>query len=117
MNNCSVHVRPDTLQTLANHHVKGRAFAPHTSYIFQNLDLSLFGNFKKRMNHKLPLESDEITADFIKYILHMMKQTIVPDNVRDAFIQIGLRYNIETSLYVLLFERDVLRQSPGFTSL
>jgi hypothetical protein len=47
----------------------------------------------------------------------MMKQTLVPDNVRSSFRQIGLRYGIDTSPYVLLFEEHVLRQSPGFTSL
>jgi hypothetical protein len=29
------------------------------------------------MNYKLPLENDEHTAEFIKRILHLMKQTLV----------------------------------------
>jgi hypothetical protein len=78
---------------------------------------SLFGNFKKTMNYKLPLDSDETTAGFIKRIIHTMKQTLVEDNVRSSFMQIGLQYNIETSPYLLSFDEDVLRQSSGFTSL
>jgi hypothetical protein len=69
------------------------------------------------MNYKLPLESEETTVGFIKRIFHVMKQTLVPENVRSSVRQIGLRYGIDTSPYVLLFEGHMLRQSPGFTSL
>jgi hypothetical protein len=34
MDNCSVHVRSDTLQMLTNPHVKVLTFSPHLSYIF-----------------------------------------------------------------------------------
>jgi hypothetical protein len=66
---------------LVDHRVKVLTFPPHTTHIFQSLDLSLFGNFKKRMNYRLPLETDETTAGFIKRLFHMMKQTLVEDNV------------------------------------
>jgi hypothetical protein len=69
------------------------------------------------MNDKLPLDGDEATAGFIKRIFHMMKQTLVAGNARSAFIQLGLRYDIDTNPYVLLFDEHVLRESPGFTSL
>jgi hypothetical protein len=60
------------------------------------------------MNYKLLLKSEETTVGFIKRIFHMMKQTLVPDNVRSSFRQIGLRYGIDTSPYVLLFEEHML---------
>jgi hypothetical protein len=69
------------------------------------------------MNSKLPLESDEYTAGFIKRIFHLMKQTLVEDNVRSTFMQLGPSYNVEATLYFLYFSEDVLRESPGFTSL
>jgi hypothetical protein len=102
---------------LTDHRVKVITFLPHTSHIFQSLDLSLFDNFKKKMNYKLPRDSDETTAEFIKRIFHTIKQTLVDDNVRSSFMQIGLQYNIETSPYLLSFDEDVLRQSSGFISL
>jgi hypothetical protein len=74
----------ETLQTLADHQVKVTAFPPHTTHVFQHLDLSLFGNFKEKMNSTLPLESDEHTAGFIKRIFHLMKQTLMEDNIRSA---------------------------------
>jgi hypothetical protein len=60
--------------------------------MFQSPDVSRFGNFNKEMNNKIPLESDETTTDFIKRIFQMVKQTLVEDNVRSAFLQIGLQY-------------------------
>jgi hypothetical protein len=117
MGNCSIHVQPEGLQMIADHQVKVIAFPPHTTQILQSLDLSLSGNFKKKMNDTLPLDSDETTAGFITRTFHMVKQTVVKDNVQHAFIQLGVRYNIDTSPYTLPFDERVLRESPGFTSL
>jgi hypothetical protein len=71
----------------------------------------------KRMNYKLPLKTDGTTAGFIKRIFHMMKQTLVEDNVRSSFMQLGLTYDIDPIPYGLIFDEYVLRQSPRFTSL
>jgi hypothetical protein len=118
--NCFVHVQGDALQIWADHRVnqvKVLTFPLYITHNFQSLDLSLFGNFKKRMNDGLPLETDEITTGFIKRIFHMIKQTFVEDNVRSSFMQLGLTYEINTIPCVLIFDEHVPRQSPGFTSL
>jgi hypothetical protein len=81
MDNCSIHVQAEILQMLAGHRVKVITFPPHTTHIFQYLDLNLFGNFKKKMNYKLPVESNHHTAGFIKRIFHLMKQTLVEVDV------------------------------------
>jgi hypothetical protein len=91
MDNCSILIRAETLQTLADHRVKVITFPLHTIHIFQCLDLSLLGNFKKKKNYKLPLASDEHIARFIKCIFHLTKQTLTEDNVRSAFRQLGLQ--------------------------
>jgi hypothetical protein len=115
--NCSVHVRPDILQPLADHVVKVISFPPHTTNILQCLDLSLFGALKKKMKSRLPLESDDSASTFIKRIVHRMKQTLVPDNVRSALVHIAIRYRTEVDLYLLIFDESVLRQSQGFLVL
>jgi hypothetical protein len=97
-----------TLQMIADHQVQVVTFPPHTTPIFQSLDLSPFGNIKKKMNYTLPLESDETTAGSIMRIIHTMKQALVEDNVRHAFIQLGLRYNVDMSPCTLLFDKRVL---------
>jgi hypothetical protein len=101
---------------LADHRAKVLMFPPHTTHIFQSIDLSPFGNFKKRMNSRLPLETDERTTGFSKRIFHVMKRTLVEDHVRGSFMQFGLTYDINTIPYALIFDEHVLRQSPGFTS-
>jgi hypothetical protein len=63
----------------------------------------------------LPLKANETTADFMKRIFHMMKQTLVEDNGRNSLMQLGLTYDIDTIPYVLTFDEHVLRQR--FTSL
>jgi hypothetical protein len=108
IDNCSVHVQGDTLQMLADHRIKVLTLPLHITHIFQSLHSSLFGNFKKRMNYRLPVETDKTTAGFIKQIFHMMKQTVVEDNVRRSFMQLGLTYGIDIIPYVLIFDEHVL---------
>jgi hypothetical protein len=117
MDNCLIHVQAETWQMLADHRVKVITLPPHTTLIFECLDLSLFGKFKKKMNDKLAVEGDEYTVGFIKRIFHLTKQTFVEDNVRSAFMQLGLQCNIEATPYLLHFDEGVLRESAGFTSL
>jgi hypothetical protein len=92
-------------------------FPPHTTHIFQSLDLSLVGVFKKKINYRLPLGDDETAAAFIKRIFPNMKQTPVEDNVRGAFMQLALSYDTAAIPYLLVFDENVLRQSPGFLTL
>jgi hypothetical protein len=97
--------------------VKVITFPPHTTHRIQCLDLSLFGNFKKKMNYKLPLEKDEHTAGFINRIFHLMKQTLMEAYVGSAFMQLGLQYNNEATPFLLHFDEGVLRESTEFTSV
>jgi hypothetical protein len=69
------------------------------------------------MNSRLPLETDKTTTGFIQRISHMMKQTLVEDNIRRSFVQLGLTYDIDTIPDVFISGEHLLRQSPGFTSL
>jgi hypothetical protein len=117
MDNYYRHVRPVTFQMLADYQVKIITFSLYINHIFQSFDLTLFDNFKKKKKYRLPLDSDETTTGFIKWIFHTMKQTLVENNVRNSFLQIRLQYNIEKSPYLLCFDENVLRQNPGFTSL
>jgi hypothetical protein len=61
------------------------------------------------MNYRPPLETDETRAGFIKQIFHMMKQTLVEDNVRSSFTQFDLTYHINTIPYVLIFDEHLLQ--------
>jgi hypothetical protein len=91
MNNSSIHLQREILQMLAEHRVKVVTFPPHTSPIFQRVDVRLFGSFEKQMQDRVSWDSDETTAGFIKRISDMMKQTLVKENVRSAFTGFDLQ--------------------------
>jgi hypothetical protein len=48
MDNCSVHMHEDTLQELAVHRVKVVILPPHTTSIFQPLDLRFLVSSRRR---------------------------------------------------------------------
>jgi hypothetical protein len=58
MNSCSIHPRPKVLATLRDNNVNWIIYPPHTTQIFQVLDLCLFGVFKRKMQYKLPFAND-----------------------------------------------------------
>jgi hypothetical protein len=101
MDNCSIHTRPEVLATLRGHNVKVITFPPHTTQIFQVLDLCLFGVFKRKMQYKLPFANDNLTVNSIRKAFHALKETFIPDNVRSAFKLLGLEFNITQTPYTL----------------
>jgi hypothetical protein len=65
MDNCSIHARPEVLATLRDHNVKVITFQPHTTQIFQTLDLCLFGIFKRKIQYKLLFANNNMAVHFI----------------------------------------------------
>jgi hypothetical protein len=54
--NCSGHVSDDLIPILTEARVHVIAFAPHTTQVFQVLDLTLFGVLKRRPRYELPFD-------------------------------------------------------------
>ena len=117
MDNCSIHTRPSVLLHLKEHNVKVITFPPHTTQIFQVLDLSLFGVLKRKTQYKLPLSNDNSTVKFIQKIFHSLKQTLIEDNVRNAFKMLGFEYDVSHTPYTLLFREEKLHGSRGFREI
>jgi hypothetical protein len=90
MDNFSIHTRPKVLATLRDRNVKVITFPPHTTQIFQTLDLCLFGVFRRKMQYKLPFANDNLVVNFIRNAFDALKQTFVRDNARSAFKPLGL---------------------------
>jgi hypothetical protein len=66
MDNCSPHLTPVVIDLLSEARVRIVTFAPHTTQIFQTLDLSLFGVLKRRGQYQLPFGDDAGSARFSK---------------------------------------------------
>jgi hypothetical protein len=110
-------MRDDILQPFANHRAKVVTFRPHTTTILPCLDLGLFDILKKEMSSKVSFGSDDSVGGFITHICHNLKQTLVPDNVRSAFILIGIQHSIDVEPYFLVLDEFALRDSPGFFAI
>jgi hypothetical protein len=117
MNNCSIHTRPEVLKMLREHDVKEMTFPPHTTQLFHALDLGLFGVLKGKCQYQLPRGNDDRVVAFIQKAFHSLKQTFVPDNVRNALKMLRFEFHIAKSPYTLLLREEELRGSQGFQEL
>jgi hypothetical protein len=117
MNNCSICARPGVLKMPREHDVKVITFSPHMTQLFQALDLSIFGILKRNLQYKLLLGIDDRVVAFIQKAFHSLKQTFVPDNVRNAFNMLGFQFHIANSPYTLLLREEKLGGSQGFRDI
>jgi hypothetical protein len=68
MDNWSIHTKPEILATLRKHNVKIITFPPHTTQIFQTLDLCPSGLFERKMQTSNP--------DNLKSIEHAVRKDV-----------------------------------------
>jgi hypothetical protein len=92
-------------------------FAPHTTQIFQVLDVTLCGALKRRLGDKWPFEDEKRTVKFIMKVCQDFKQTMVEPNISRAFQSIEFEFDTEAKPSRLLFNEEKLRQSAGFPEL
>jgi hypothetical protein len=94
---------------------------PHTTQIFQVLDLTLFGVLKRRGQYQLPLEDDAGSARFIKKMHHdhdfRMTITMIESNIWGAFRGIGIKYSVVDGVQRVSLDEMTLRESESFKGL
>jgi hypothetical protein len=81
MTHCSTHVSDDVIRILTEARVGVITFAPHTTQVFQLLDLTLSGALKQCPRYELPFDENDATVKVITQVHHDITHTIVPDNV------------------------------------
>jgi hypothetical protein len=114
MDNCPHHVGDVILNVLREERVRVITEPQHTTQIFQELDTSLFGVFKRKGQYKLPFDDDQPRATFLLNIDRTFKQTMVETNIWGAFQQAGFEFEIGAEPYRLQFDEEKLRSSPAF---
>jgi hypothetical protein len=117
MDNCPSHVTREVIGILTEGRVRVITFAPHTTLIFQILDLTLFGVLKHEPRYDLPLDDDIATLKCIMKVYRDFKKTMVEPNIWAAFQAIGFQYDMAAEPYRLLFNEEKLRESKGFQEL
>jgi hypothetical protein len=78
MDNClshpiSCHATDDIIGLLTDARVRGITVAPHTTQIFQVLDVTLFGVLKRRLGYELPFEDEKETVKSVMKVYHDFK--------------------------------------------
>jgi hypothetical protein len=87
MDNCLPHLTPVVTDLLSEARVRIVIFAPHTTQIFQalDLDLTLFGVLKRRGQYQFPFGDDARSARFIKKVSRDFRSTLTDINIWRAF--------------------------------
>jgi hypothetical protein len=89
LDNCPSHVTRGVIGILTDARVRVITFAPHTTQIFQILDMTLFGVLKHQPRYDLPFDDDTATVKFIMKVYRDFKKTMVEPNIWAAFQAIG----------------------------
>jgi hypothetical protein len=96
-------------------------FAPHTTQIFQVLNLTLFGLPKRRGQYQLPLEDDAGKSRFINKVYHdydfRITMMIIEPNIWGAFRDIEVKYSVVYGVQPVSSDEIILRESEGFREL
>lgn len=117
MDSCSVHCDKSILKCLGENNVIVLTFPAHTTNIFQPLDLSLFGIFKKAKNTETDSEmQDEVNKSIIKCI-QIYEQTATSFNIRGSFRRAGIIQNIKTSQKTVALKIENMINNPGFKEI
>jgi hypothetical protein len=77
----SCHVTDDIIGLLTEARMRVITVTPHTTQIFQVLDVTLFGVLKRRLGYELPFEDEKETVSFIMKVYHDFKQAMVKPNI------------------------------------
>jgi hypothetical protein len=119
MENFPSHVTDDINGLLTETRVRVITFVPHTTQIFQVLDVTPFGVLKQRPRYHLPFEDEKETVKFMMKVCHDFKQTMVEPNIWRAFQALGFEFEFDPTSepYRLLSNEEKLRQSEGFGEL
>ena len=104
---CSAHVDDELLRELSENNVRFITFPPHSSHLFQPLDLVTFGVFKIHMKGKIDANSSLSQTEIITEIMNALEMVTITNNNRSAFKRAGMK--IDASLYPKQCGIDVAR--------
>ena len=90
MDSCSPHVFIDVLKLLGENNIIAFTFPPHTTNLFQPLDLSLFGALKSFKSHVSSEEDGKYIKSCISKLLKSFEQVSTSFTIRGSFKRAGL---------------------------
>jgi hypothetical protein len=115
--NCSCHCTDDVLKELAEHGILLLTYPPHTSHLFQVLDVLLFGRLKaakKKLSRDLSLGRD---LDHALRIFRAYEMATTSLTVRSSWEKAGFGFERRDGTTYLFVHEGRIRQSPEFAEV
>ena len=106
--NCASHFDENLLRELARKNIRFVTFPPHSSHLFQPLDLVTFGVFKNHLRSVTSRYEKGSQLDRISRLLKAIEMATISENNRHAFARAGLEINALTKPNTVIFRQDVL---------
>ena len=108
--NCSAHLDDELLQKLAQNNVRLITIPPHSSHVFQPLDLVTFGIFKKEMLRVTSKYEPGTMVDRIAKALKSIEKATISENNRSSFEIAGFNIDFSTNPERAIINENFLRE-------
>jgi hypothetical protein len=117
MDNLRSHCSERILQELGRKNILAISFPPHTSHLFQMLDLPTFGLMKSKLKETHLLAKLHPSADHLVRTLQSLKHACISSSVRAAFQKAGFDIVMEGEDPKLSFNSEKIQNSDDFKEL
>jgi hypothetical protein len=113
MDNCSSYVTGETFRLPGENHVNIVIFAPHTTNVFQVLDLSFFRVCKTKDKFGMEQDDDNTFVARIHILVRHFHSVGTPETIRGNFVWAAFPYKAGATPCVPEFSRERMMESPG----
>jgi hypothetical protein len=117
MDNLFAHCSDRTLQLLSQHNIRVISFPPHSTHIFQMLDLVVFGVMKHYKSTLKKANNIHPVADHLHRAFRAFELATVSSTIRASFEAAGFNYIIGENGYVLQVNVEKIRSNPDFLEM
>ena len=114
MDNFGAHCTNEILNLLTTNNILAITFPPHTSNIFQMLDLTIFGAMKTRMKHVSCKFQFAKEVEHAYRLLRSFEEVTCSGAIRSSFRNAGFIYTRTENGYTLNFDEEKMRSKSVF---
>ena len=111
MDNCYAHVSENIHLICAEENIRLVTYPPHTSHLFQPLDLLIFGLFKRKNGVYEWYKSFNTIIQRIVLMMNGIRSVCTPDNIRSSFRRAGIFINYSVFPYQVEIKLDLVRRN------
>jgi hypothetical protein len=117
MDNCGSHIAQKGIDLLTRARCRVVTFTPHTTNIFQVLDLTLFGVLKRQRRYQIPCQTEHRIINFMLKVYRGFRSTTINTNIWGAFRWISPLYVTIDGVQGVLFNKIIMIRNESFWEL